>query len=603
MFRRTEPQLSLLESRFLVSPKKRERLERSWAEAFRQHVLPKINEEEFRACFCENNGRPNKSIRLLVGMHLLKEADDLTDQQILDAIEFNIQWQHALGVEPADAHVCEKTLHNFRDKLATDERAQKVFESLTAALMVADGLSAVRQRLDSTHVISNIKLLTRLGLFTETIAVFLRQLRKEAPEKLAKLDTGYAKRYLDREGYFADAKREQAQRRLPIVARDLYALVRAFELDDIVKVWPSYALLARLLADQCDVSCEEGAEAPVTLKEPVDIAGTSLQSPHDPDATYGHKGKGYETQLAETCVKDNPYQVITGVQVTAANASDQHALMPMIEQLEAAGHKPEVMITDTSYSGGENIVQCAVMGVHLLAPVQDPAKPLSPEHWERPVEAAPPSTTFSDAETSTAPAEPEPAAVPPSPEHSEEPVETAPTSATTLDAVTPKSDPATAGVDSFKFNEVFDTVLACPKGHAPIRQGAMEVAPGFKATFSGIYCTSCPLMERCATGSRAGTDDRVLRWRDNKAATATRQREQQKPAFKQDYKLRSGIESTNAEIKGRHGARDLRMRGRPRVEIAMLLKATALNAKRAVQYHVEAFLSHAHEAADAERVA
>jgi len=37
------------------------------------------------------------------------------------------------------------------------------------------------------------------------------------------------------------------------------------------------------------------------LKEGKKISGSSLQSPHDPDATYGHKGKGYEVQLAETC--------------------------------------------------------------------------------------------------------------------------------------------------------------------------------------------------------------------------------------------------------------------------------------------------------------
>ena len=64
MFRPTDPQLSLLESRFLVGPKKRERLERSWAEAFRTKILPLIDEEAFRACFHEDNGRPNKSIRL-----------------------------------------------------------------------------------------------------------------------------------------------------------------------------------------------------------------------------------------------------------------------------------------------------------------------------------------------------------------------------------------------------------------------------------------------------------------------------------------------------------------------------------------------------------
>ena len=113
MFRPTDPQLSLMESSFLVSPKKRERLKRSWAEAFRAHVLPLIDEKVFAGCYSADNGRPNTSVRLLVGLHLLKEADDLTDEQILDALEFNLQWQHALGVEPAHAHVCEKTLHNY----------------------------------------------------------------------------------------------------------------------------------------------------------------------------------------------------------------------------------------------------------------------------------------------------------------------------------------------------------------------------------------------------------------------------------------------------------------------------------------------------------
>ena len=75
MYRPTEPQLSLLESRFLVNEKKRQRLERSWAQIFREKILPLIDEEEFRECFDPGNGRPNTSIRMLVGLHILKESD------------------------------------------------------------------------------------------------------------------------------------------------------------------------------------------------------------------------------------------------------------------------------------------------------------------------------------------------------------------------------------------------------------------------------------------------------------------------------------------------------------------------------------------------
>lgn len=539
MFRPTSPQLSLMESRFLLSPKKRARLERSWAEAFRTRVLPLIDEEAFRACFCADNGRPNTSIRLLVGLHLLKEADDLTDAQILDALEFNLQWQHALGVEPADAHICEKTLHNFRHLMLGNARACAVFEQMTAALMKADGLAAVRQRLDSTHVMSNIAVLTRLGLFTETVTSFLRDLRRDAPAKVTWLGEGYTERYLDREGYFADAKREEAPRRLPVVSKDLYALVRLFEADKDVVLWPSYLLLVRLLAEQCEVTGDPDPEAPATtVKEPKKVDGDSLQSPHDPDATYGHKGKGYEVQLAETCVTENPYEVITAVAVNGANVSDQHATLPIIEQLIENDRKPEDMLADTAYSGGDNIVAAAKLGVTLIAPVQDPNKPVPP----LPGEAAPLPVA-----------------------------------------------PDSPGLGAFTFNATFEQVVKCAHDQAPIEQHATKL--GFQARFAGAACAGCPFADTCVTQHRVGTDDRVLPWRPAAAATATRQVKQQERAFKHDYKLRSGIESTNAEFKGRHGAKKLKVRGKDRVVLAVHLKALALNVKRAVQYHTEVLVA------------
>lgn len=535
MYRPTVPQLSLMESKYLVNEKKRARLERSWAEAFRQQVLPLIDEEVFRECFCADNGRPNASIRMLVGLHLLKEADDLTDEQILDALEFNLQWQHALGVQPAEAHVCEKTLHNFRRLMLGNTRACQVFEQMTAALVKADGLSTVRQRLDSTHVMSNIAVLTRLGLFTETVTNFLRDVRRDAPAKLDWLGDGYRERYLDREGYFADAKREEARRRLPMVAADLYALVRLFEADETVRAWPSYQLLVRLVEEQCEVTGDPDPEVPpTTVKEPAEVGGDSLQSPHDPDATYGHKGKGYEAQLAETCAQENPYQVVTAVAVNGANESDQHATVPIVEQLIAREHKPEVLVADTAYGGGENIVACAKHEVVLVAPVQDADKPVLAAPGEAP---------------------------------------------------TPAPAPAPVDMGSFQFTPAFDTVVACPAGHPPAEQHVTRA--GLEARFPASVCATCPFAGECPSRLRAGTGDRLLKWRPAAAATATRQREQQQPAFKQDYRIRSGIESTNAEFKGRHGAGKLRVRGRDRVVLAVHLKALALNTKRAVQHHTE----------------
>ena len=609
MFRPTSPQTSLLEPQFLLPAKKRERLRRSWAEAFRTKILPLIEEEAFRDCFSEDNGRPNKSIRLLVGMHILKAADDLTDEQILDALEFNLQWQHALGVEPADAHVCEKTLHNFRHLLMKNARAQAVFTQITAAVAKADGLSGARQRMDSTHVISNIAVLTRLGLFTETVSAFLRELREKAPEKLAKVvrfEGTVSKRYLDREGYFADATREQAPRRLPVVAQDVCLLVRLFEDDTAVTTLASYMLLARLLSEQCTVTePPAGSTTPpsVVIREPKEIGGNSLQSPHDADATYGHKGKGYEAQIAETCVPENPYQLITGVRITDACGSDQKATVPMVEQLVADGHKPDVMFGDTGYGSGENIVECAELGVELFARVQDGDAPARPDPFlsiatpQAAAAEAPRAPDAPDAPAQQAVAVEAPRApdAPDAPAQQAVAVE-APDAPTTEPAGEVSDVPHTArptiaiALGNFTFSATFDEVVACPAGAMPIGRRITDTA--FHATFPGTACAVCPFAGTCPARAIAGTEDRVLRFRDSVAATATRQREQQDPAFREAYKVRSGIESTNAELKGRHGAADLRVRGRPRVEVAIFLKALSLNVKRAIQYHTEA-LRHA----------
>ena len=47
MFRIRDPQESLWQSQFLVTPKKAKRLEGSWAEVFRNEALPLIDEERF----------------------------------------------------------------------------------------------------------------------------------------------------------------------------------------------------------------------------------------------------------------------------------------------------------------------------------------------------------------------------------------------------------------------------------------------------------------------------------------------------------------------------------------------------------------------------
>ena len=182
---------------------------------------------------------------------------DLTDEEALANVDYDLRWQVALNLTPEEAHCCQKTLHNFRAKLLGNDKAKQLFAGMTDQMLRELGLSVARQRLDSTHIVSNMARLSRLGLFCETLRVFLRQLQKRAPQKFQSVPEALRRRYLKEDGAdspYHDAKREETQRRLRVCARDVYRVAERFEEDEEVQKLEAYELLARLLEEQCEIS-------------------------------------------------------------------------------------------------------------------------------------------------------------------------------------------------------------------------------------------------------------------------------------------------------------------------------------------------------------
>ena len=108
MFRERDPQGSLFQSEFLVTPKKARLLQRSWAEVFRNQTLPLIYERRFAPMYCVDNGRPNRAVQTVLGVHILKEMFDLTNEQALEQLDFNLLWHHAAWIQRR--RICPKSL-------------------------------------------------------------------------------------------------------------------------------------------------------------------------------------------------------------------------------------------------------------------------------------------------------------------------------------------------------------------------------------------------------------------------------------------------------------------------------------------------------------
>ena len=510
MFVKNNPQQSLFQPCVYMADSLRKKLADSWAEVFRNDVLVHIPEDAFAHLYSEDNGRPNSPIALLVGLSLIKELRNLTDAQLFEAFHFDLLVHHALGIASGEVTLSERTLYNFRAKVAGDPAVLQVFESLTDRMIFSLALCTGVQRLDSTQVSSNMVHLSRLGLFVQTLERFVAKLNTLSAEHVATLPDLIQERYLERTGSFADTTGANSRRRLGQAAQDVAFLVDRFEAHPQVRDLPAYRLLARLFREQCAVQDRDG-EAVVVLKEPGDIASDSLQAPSDPDATYSHhKGKGYQVQISETCHPANPVELITHVAVEGAHESDHNALLPCIEATHERGIGPDQLLADTAYSSGENLVAAATQGVDLVAPT--------------------PGTV----------------------------------------------DPDNLSLADFAFEDDATTIARCPEGQRPIRQGPNRNGDHQLVRFDASVCQVC----ECAGSCPAGKNNALLRFSINDYALALSRAREQTAEFKQFYKLRSGVEATNAALKTAHGFAKLWARGRDRVTFAVLMKTLALNFKR-----------------------
>jgi len=431
MFRLKRQQRSLFDLDVYLPEDRVAALDKTWAGPFRRNILPLIAEDPFAPFYCPDNGRPNVPVSILIGLCILKEWHNLTDAELLGSLGWDLRWQYALDVNMDEAGVCQKTLHNFRSLVAENRMAEKIFSGITAKIIHEARISTVMQRLDSTHITSNMANLSRLGLFVRTIEKFLARLEKTHPEAFSRLPAVYAKVYLERAGYFADVKSGKARRRLEKSARHLFDLVDRFRGDQAITSMHSYKLMARLLEEQCEIT--PGAAEPVVLKKPADISAESLQNPSDPDASYGHKGKGYKASLTETCVKENGFQVITDVAVDKANQPDVKDVAPVLDRLEALDAKPDELFADAGYGSGDNLLETQKKGVEFIAPLTSGSKP--GENRVR--------------------------------------------------------------IDDFDFDSNWTRVLSCLKGHEPARTGPTPNGKAVLAVFKESACGRCELEALC----------------------------------------------------------------------------------------------------------
>jgi hypothetical protein len=539
MYKQTDPQQKLFGVDSQLSPSLRNRLESSWAELFRKEILPILfrNEDQY-AILYGKTGRPNFSVARLVGLSLLQELNSLSDQQALDAYGFDIRWRYALDVSDDEDYLSRRSLVEFRHRLTENDPDMNlirgIFDNVRDSAIKKLGLSARDQRLDSTHIISNIRTRSRLDLFSSTLTLFLKSLDKSQFSRIPKPIQKWHKS--ESEGWFGLGPAEQ-KIKLVELARHIYKLILIFEKNKVVKSSDPYQILDRLFQEQCEVKKKSSSKkrsaknVEILLKKKPE--GETLQSPYDPDASYGHKGSGYSAQITETCNNPKKPEIITDYEVHGAARSDIAKMLPVIERLEATGLKPETLFADGGYPSVPSALKVIEQDIDFIAPVN--------------------RSRLSD---------------------------------------------DVMGRDLFDFDsDGFATKCPkghSPIDHRILSANNTK-RRSLYAIFAGDICRSCSVLEQCPVRA-PNHRDRGCNHRDTvgdfrlEITPELRLRDQmysnqQNTEWKDRYKIRSGVEATMSELKRSHGFSKLRVRRAVKVRFAVACKVIACNIKRWAKAH------------------
>ena len=517
-------QESFLTSKVWMNNAIRERLVKSWASVFYNIVFCGIDEKIFSILYCQDNGRPNFPVNILLSLEYIKHLFDYSDAELIEQFYYNYQIAFALGINNVgEMNLAPSTLYEFRKKIyqyATEHPEDgdlifKQFIELTKEFTNKSDVAVNEQRMDSTMISANIKNAGRLALAFDVLEQALKSLPEEFLTESQKevLGTGYQNKLL----YKCKGNQivSKLQKILDESSAVLYVVSNKPELLDL----NAFKVLKRFIDEQTDLNKDTGRRI---AKENKSIKANSLQSAYDEDATYRKKakkeGKGYVVNIAETCNENNGVQYITDYAVEPNIVSDVDFAKDRIPVI-----KTSFELTDTYVDGGyfgKDVEEVANKNTVIM-------------HY--------------------------------------------------TDMTGKKPDVESITVNEFELNDD-NTVKACPAGNNPQKTSYNCEKDTISAHFSKEKCDNCEFKNKCCVDEQS----KMYKFSTTgEAIDIQNKREEIKESIKENSSKRTAIEGTNSELKRAHGLDDIKVKGIIKVTITTGMKITACNFKRFARNAIE----------------
>lgn len=486
----------------------------------KNEIVPLISNTDFEEMY-KDGGRPPVSPKTLLLVTIMQFLEKLSDRSAAMNLKFRIDWKIAFGLEINDMGIHPTTLHYFRERLLENEKASlafdKVLEHLVSAGLVKKNQ---KQRIDSTHIIANVRELSRLELFTETLRLFcvdIKSIKHQLDEQLLDKFNIYIDKFSIKG--LSDAIRNE------LIQNAAEAMVSFIEWGKCQKkeIWikelKSYQTI-KTVFEQNFTNDNLNPDLPPKLIK-VSTGKDHICSPHETNAEYANKGGkgwlGYKAQVVET-VNEGKDEInfITHIEATAANDFDGDKVIPIINDLENKEIAPSDLYGDTHYNTKDNIeeLDSSSLQTELKGPVAPKPKKKTQEKNK-----------------------------------------------------------------GFEYIEENNNVI-CPNGAVSKKCTKKKNENHISASFPQQTCDTCNRKDKCKPEKRG----KRIEFRPESKILTERRALMETDIFKEDMHKRNGIEGTISGLTRGQGMRRIRYKGQVKANLQIKLCGVAANVSRLHRY-------------------
>jgi len=343
-------------------------LKKSWASFFSESIFPAIDEEPFRVLYSDQPSRKNTPVNVIIGALIIKEMFQLTDEEIVETLPFDIRFQYALHTTSFEEQpLNDRTLGRFRARCSSYEEQTGIdlihqcIVNLSSQIAQIMKLNTGMRRMDSLMVAANIKKMSRLELLYTCVANLAKCMKHNDDDAFPK----------SLEHYIADDdhnkvlyhnRSEDTDSKISQVLKDSALIITACgsRYDD----FSEYQLMLRVISEQTD----KDKDGNLVLKhKQAGMDSKILQNPADPDATFrskaGKENRGYIANVVET--SDGLNSIVSDYQFEQNIYSDSKFLKDYIKA-QPKSDTPITLVTDGAYCGYENVKAAKDKNITLI---------------------------------------------------------------------------------------------------------------------------------------------------------------------------------------------------------------------------------------------